>query len=209
MISNTNEDAKLKVHQARSEKLIQLIESSLDLKRWEFDKSFVSITAEKTPHIIYDSQWCRVMFTDGGFDVSTGNVMSVYYGRLQADNEDAVMNWNGESCYCWHGVENAINFLDGLSPKEASDQLRVYGRQPTVIEHFAQSEQGKELSKDQPKWMVRTHAAIWEHYGIRLFELFDLRQVDLWKKYLHWNREYHEIRRSKKLSGFPARDKIC
>jgi hypothetical protein len=209
MISNTNEDAKLKTHQARAEKLIQLVESSLDFKRWGFHRSFISITAEKTPHVIYDSQWCRVRFTDGGFDVYTGDVMSVYYGRLHADNENTVVNWNGELCYCWHTVEIAINFLDGLSPKESVDQLFVDSRRPYVMEQFEQSERGKKLSQYQPQWMAAMHAATWQHYGTRLFELFDLGQVDSWEKYVQWNKEYHRIRRSKKVHGFPARDKIC
>jgi hypothetical protein len=209
MMSSTNEEAKLKFHQARAKKLIQLLESSLDLKRWGFHRSFVSITAEKTPHIVYDSQWCRIMFTDGGFDVYAGDMMSVYYGRLHADNENTVIYWNGEPCYCWHGVENAINFLDGLSPKESVDQLSVYSRLPQVMEQFEQSERGKKLSQEQPQWMAEMHAAIWEYYGTRLFELFDLRQAALWEKYVQWNKEYHEIRRSIKIHGFPARYKVC
>ena len=204
-----NEEAKLKFHQARSEKLIQLIESSLDLKRWSFHRSFISIIAEKTPHIIYDSQWCRAMFTDGGYDVHTGDVISVYYGRLHADNENIVINWNGELCYCWHTVENAINFLDGLSPKESADQLYVHTRRPHVMEQFEQSERGKKLLQHQPKWMAEMHAVLWDHYGTRLFELFDLRRADLWEKYVHWYKEYHKIRHSKRLHGFPSRDKIC
>jgi hypothetical protein len=32
------------------------------------------------------------------------------------------------------------------------------------------------------------HAAIWEQYGMRLFELFDLRRPDLWEQYRTWLR---------------------
>jgi hypothetical protein len=51
---------------------------------------------------------------------------------------------------------------------------------------------------------TETHAMIWEHYGQRLFELFDLRRPDLWEKYSSFVIQVYD------LKGFPLSHKrIC
>lgn len=104
------------------------------------------------------------------------------------------MIWMGEECYCWHRVNEALNFLDGLSPKETKEQLYVHGRWPRVMEEFRQSEIGKNLESNHPEWLTRMHAAVWEHYGQRLFELFSLRRPGTWHNYSRFIKEYYEIK---------------
>lgn len=53
------------------------------------------------------------------------------------------------------------------------------------------------------------HASFWEHYGQRLFELFDLRRPDLWDEYTRFVVEYRRLDGRKPLSGYPSFEKIC
>jgi len=128
--------------------------------------------------VIYDSEWCRVQFSLSGGDMPGTYELPVRYGRLHAPDNEAVLIWNGEKCLCWHNVNDALRFLDGLSPQEAVDQL--HKQPPPVVEQFRQSELGKKLHYAHlPEWIIREEAAIWEFYGQRLFDLFDLRQTGI------------------------------
>jgi hypothetical protein len=40
---------------------------------------------------------------------------------------------------------------------------------------------------------LKLHAAIWEHYGLQFFELFDLRRAEEWKAYIQFLTEYYEL----------------
>ena len=107
----------------------------LTLKIGDFTK--VLSNPRSTQHLIYDSEWCKVKFpfdsSGDQFDFNTH--LHVYYGRLHAPGGDSFMIWNGEKCWCWHRVDDALNFLDGLSPEEA---IKVEYR-PQVIEQYRQS----------------------------------------------------------------------
>src|SRR6266545_1696323 len=162
------------------QEMTRLTRSLLNLDYWGFNESVVI-----SPRIIYDSEWCRVKFLWEGWDYYVGNSIDIAYGRSYASNDGTKIIYNGQECHCWHRVNEALHFLDGLSPQGAVDQMRVHQRWPHVMEQFRQSELGQSLAKarHQPEWLVRMHAAIWEHYGQRLFELFDLRRPDLWEQY--------------------------
>lgn len=148
--------------------------------------------------------------TPGEMYNSTERQMHIYYGRTHALNDKWVMDWNGEDCHCWHNDLDALRFLDGLSPQEAVDQLRVHGQQPHIAEQFRRSALGKKLDRDyHAEWMARMQATIWEHYGQRLFELFDVRHPELWKQYGRFIAEFHKISGSKAIPGFPSDNKIC
>ncbi len=183
--------------------LTNLIQRSLPLQDWNFTES---VKTDLT--IIYNSQWCRVKFVWQGWDMYTGNSISIYYGRLHAPNDKWVMTLHDMECYCWHDIKGALNFLDGLSPQQAVDQLYL-GKWPNVAEQFKESELGKSLEHNQPEWLISMHAAIWEHYSLRLFKLFDLRYTDIWEQYIRFIEEYHMIAKSPKLSGYPPQDQIC
>lgn len=160
--------------------LIELIERCLDFQRWGFKRTYSSPLDIPFPYIIYDSQWCRVRFTHLGGDYpGQWSEMAVYYGRLHATHDDSFMIWDEEKCWCWHSIkEYALNFVDGLSPEEAIKMKY----KPRVMKQFQQSGTWESITHI-PERIARTHAVTWEHYGQRLFELFDLCRPDLWRRY--------------------------
>ena len=119
------------------------------------------------------------------------------------------MEWRGEKCRGWHNISEPVRFLDGLSPLEAAEQTNIQKKSPHVIESFEQSEIGKKLLHEYPpKAVLVMHATIWEHYGQRLFELFDLRRPDLWDKYRVFVREYYRLIGMKSSWG-PPYENVC
>jgi hypothetical protein len=129
--------------------------------------------------------------------------MQVYYGRLHAPNDKDIISWKGQNCYCWHAVEKALYFLDGVSPAEVVKNK--FGL-PMVCQEFRESSLP---GWTQQEYMARMHTALWKHYGQRLFDLFDLRQPNLWEQYSLFIAEYERLDPGFTLSGYPARDKIC
>ncbi len=176
-------------HAKRPQEMAELAQRFLDLKRWEFHESIRLL--EPSASVIYDSEWCRVKLAWGGRErFGGGETMYIDYARLHAPNDEVTIVWNDQEHYCWHRIsDTALPFLDGLSPKEATELREVL---PAVMQQFAQSELGKSLSY-QPERLTQMHAAVWGHYGQRLFELFDLRRPDLWELYSQFVREFYEI----------------
>jgi len=177
----------------------------LDLNRWGFQEKGRLKT--KFPVIVYQSSWCLMKFAWGGMEMQGGYTISVDYGRLHAPIDDIYMKWNGEKCHCWHNVSYALHFLDGNSPDSIAG--KNYKR-PYVMEQFMQSDIGVSLKdrRHQPEWLTRMHGAIWDHYGIRLFELFDLRKPNLWEQYRQFIKEFYDIEgRSPNIK--PPLDSIC
>ncbi len=183
--------------------MTRVARSFLDLDRWGFKESYRSAKPGK---LIYDSEWCRVNFIWGGWDPLGGNSISIYYGRLHATNEGGTLICNGEECHCWHRFEPALHLLDGRTPEYASKMMYTH----SLIEQYKQSDLGRSLTgkHHQPEWLAQMHAVIWEHYGKRLFELFDLRQPDLWQQYRHFLKELYDIEgRIPEIE--PSLDKVC
>lgn len=192
-------------YQGQCQEMVQLATAFLPLEFWNFHLS--ARIPQTYSIVIYDSDWCRVKFMWHGKELYVGNTIGIYYGRLHALNDNTIMIWNNEVCHCWHRIENALRFLDGMSPREAVEDSN---RRPRIMEQFQQSELGKSLTgvRRQPEWLMRMHAAVWKHYGQPLFELFDLRRPDLWEQYTLFISEFYEIK------GLipditPAEDKIC
>lgn len=178
---------------------VGLINQYLDLERWGFVQTYSrGNLVDAWPVIIYDSQWCRVKLH---YDVRDhGNYRereaSVWYGRLHAPSEGVFINSSGKEARCWHGIYYyVLNFLDGLSPQEIVDGK---GQDPRIIHEFDRSA----LSWVMPdEYLIayaikelRLHNMIWAHYGQKLFELFDVRNPELWDKYVQF---HHEIERLK------------
>lgn len=190
-----------------------LAQEFLPLKKWGFRESARRGSWPKVvslwPGVIYDSEWCRVLLLWEGWEMYTGNSIRILYGRLHASDDRATMIWNGEECYCWHGlggIAAAYDFLDGLSPQESASR-KDFSR---IIGQLRQSDlwQGLAGQRRDPELAVRMGAAVWEHYGLRLFELFDLRRPDLWEQYRQFVREVYDIKgRSPNIK--PSPDKVC
>lgn len=185
------------------EEMTRVAKSSLDLGLWGFKESYRSA---KSGNLIYDSEWCRVSFVWGGWDYSDGNSISIYYGRLHAPNEENTMVWNSEEYHCWHRFELALHFLDEQTSEYASKTMYTH----RLIDQYKQSDLGQSLigKRRQPEWLVQMHATVWQHYGKRFFEVFDLRRPDLWEGYRQFLKEVYDIKgRSPRIK--PPLDKVC
>jgi hypothetical protein len=187
------------------DEMARLAKMFLPIENWEFEEKYRSVKDER---LIYDSQWCRVKFIWSGWDMQIGNSMNIYYGRLHAPNDHERMIWNGEECYCWHGLTSReiLNFLDGISPQEAASQKGL----PKIIDEFRKSELWKSMAgkRHQPELTVRMNAAIWEHYDVRLFEMFDLQHPELWEKYRQFLKAVYDIKGRPDFIK-PSMDKVC
>ena len=185
------------------QEMTRVAKNSLNLESWGFKESYHSARSGK---LIYDAEWCRLSLIWGGWDYGGGNSINIYYGRLHAPNEEATMIWNSEECYCWHRFELALHFLDRQTPEYASKTIYTH----KLIEQYKQSELGQTLTgkRRQPEWLAQKHAIIWQHYGKRLFELFDLRRPDLWEEYRQFLEKVYDIKgRSPNIE--PPPDKVC
>jgi hypothetical protein len=185
------------------EEMSRIAKSFLHLESWKFSESYRSSESKK---LIFDSEWCRLNLIWGGWDTLGGNSISIHYGRLHASNEQATMIWYGEECHCWHRFELALHFLDKETPESASKSIYTH----SLIEQYKRSELGQSLTgkRRQPEWLALKHATIWQHYGQRLFELFDLGRPDLWEKYRQFLKEVYDIKgRSPRIK--PPLDKVC
>jgi hypothetical protein len=128
----------------------------------------------------------------------------VSYGRLHAPLEKEVIEWNSEKCRCWHRLESSplLYFLDGVSATEIN---RGGYRLHPVFEAFRQFSINK--GWDGPKYLAARNAFVWKHYGERFFDLFDVRNVDLWKEYRRYLEEHYldreENYKRKGMVGIP------
>lgn len=188
------------------EQIDQLVQICLNLKQWSFQEETRFIN-KKFPAIIYKSQWCYMKVVSEGQDELGAYTVSMSYGRLHADLNSPYLMWNGENCHCWHNIPYILHFLDGHTPNTIA---RKNYQRPQVMEQFRQSEMGQKLKgrQHQPEWLLRMHASIWDRYGLRLFELFDLRRPDLWRNYREFMQGLYDIEgRSPNIN--PPLDHIC
>lgn len=181
--------------------MLRLAQGFLDLDTWGFKESYHSV---ESGVLIYDSEWCRIDITWGGWDYLDGNSISIHYGRLHAPNESAKMYWNGEECHAWHRFEHPLHFLDGRSPADAA---KMNYSTPLTNKYYEEEYLNK-FPRRQPEWLMRMHAEVWGHYGRKLFELFDLRRPDLWEQYRGFLKEFYDIK-GRIPSIKPSMDKIC
>jgi hypothetical protein len=181
--------------------MLRMIKDVSNLDAWGFSESYRS---DKDKRLVYDSEWCRIKLIWGGWDYGKGNSINIYYGRLHAPNESTTMIWNGEECHAWHKLRLPLLFLDGDSPDKAA---RMKASAPLTSKYYEEKYLQK-FYRRQPEWLVTMHMEVWEHYGKRFFELFDLRRPDLWERYRQFLKEYYDI---KGRSSFikPSFDKVC
>jgi len=168
--------------------LIQMLERVMDFKRWGFRQTFAGVSEQFTPSIIYDSEKCRVRFLWYAPDVRDEPTIYVRYGRAHALNNQRYITRDGQQCYCWHNHRMALHFLEGLTPQEAMNNRYKW---PRTLEKWEQSISAKGLPAVEGQ--VRIHAALWDHYGERLFNLFDLRHPELWDKCILFMKACYKI----------------
>ncbi len=198
-----------RIHVAdRYSECIHLIQQYINFEKWGFEQTQVSQKYEyphERPQIIYDSEWCRVKFLYRSYGemYDQSDVLSILYGRLHAaDMADSIL-WNGELHHCWHHISLALCFLDGMSTEEAAKALWNH----PIIAGYKKSKEMQNIS--QPSKESEMHAIIWEKYGYRLFELFDLRRPDLWEKYSVFIKQVYDIRGFKHYGYGVPHEKIC
>ena len=133
-----------------------------------------------------------------------GNSMHVRYGRLHAPSEGHTMIWNGEDCYCWHNFDLGLHFLDGRQPAEIVKKYYSH----SITDPFYLKDIRQKYSRRQPEWIAQMQLSIWEHYGNRFFELFDLRQPGLWDQYRQFLKEFYDIK-GRRAGTNPPLDKVC
>lgn len=183
------------------EEMSRIAQSILGLDLLEFKESYRSA---KTGKLIYDSEWCRISLIWGGWDPLDGNSIHIRYGRLHAPNEKTTMFWNGEDSRCWHRVEHPLHFLDRRTPAEVAQLDYSH----SLISPFYEAELREKYRRRQPEWLAQMHLTIWQHYGKRLFELFDLRRSDLWQQYRQFLKKVYDIEgRFPEIE--PSLDKVC
>ena len=184
--------------------LRQIIESNLPLQKWGFEHSFEDFgdnVGLSFRRIIFDSEWCRVKFQYSFRGFPETNELGIYYGRLHAPSANHLMTQNGENYYCWHGIGwTHIYFLDGFTPSEAVE-INHNGTYPEVMDKIFKSELSIKLQKEPiPKRFIIMESIKWDFYGVRFFELFDLRHPDIWEKYIEFLKEFYRLEEDLALS---------
>jgi hypothetical protein len=177
--------------------LLELVAYCLPLSDWSFVES-----AKTDSAIIYNSPWCRMKFLIE--EDRTQDYLHVYYGRLHAADNTQIMKWKGENCYCWHNypdIQLALEFLDGISPKDAYQHS---GKPIPFFQSYYNSEFAKSID-DIYERALRLHAAIWNHYGLQFFELFDLRHPEIWERYIDFLKEFYAFDEQERLRVYKER----
>jgi hypothetical protein len=187
------------------EELVRLIKQDMHLERWGFSITKKGVSS-KVIRVVLCSEICKVKLfctRDNGQLCS----ISLDYARLHApDEEGTYMFHEDQKCICWHNLFfGVLDFLDGMTPEEAVNShwsgKRIIGleQEPKIAN----------LGKYNPERTLYFHDEIWTRYAPELFQLFDLRDQTLWKKYYEFNKEYVrlEFKGSTQLSE--SWDLIC
>lgn len=184
-----------KPDEEKGQALLQRLGSIMPFTRWGFQKTHTDFSGYL--RVIYDSGWCRVKFLyrRGRYKDPDLDEFSIDYGRLHAPDDQGTMIWQGEKCNCWHNNRLALYFLDGLTPEEVGQREKEGKTANDVRINFRQSPTGQRLVEEKlwAEFIIQHEAKTWQHYGERLFKIFDLQQSELWKKYTHYVKEYHRI----------------
>ena len=183
------------------EEMTRIAQTVLRLDSWGFKESYRS---SKPGELIYDSERCRISLVWDGWDPLDGNSMHIHYGRLHAPSEKTTMFWNGEDSRCWHRVEYPLHFLDKRTPAETAELNYSH----PLKTPFYEDEFRQKFQRHQLEWTAQMHLTIWQYYGNRLFELFDLRRPDLWQQYRQFLKEVYDIK-GRNPAIKPPLDKVC
>jgi hypothetical protein len=206
MNTSSNEEDIVKVELPR---ILEAIKKYLEPEKRGLRLVFTGVLPLSTPSIHYESAQCKIRINYTRDRPYEDIEMHISYGRQHAPFDKQVIEWNNKRCYCWHSLEGGVilNFLDGLSPSDiTNEEFRV----PRLSKTFYDANR---ISNGGPvEFLVRKHAFLWEHYGQRLFNLFDLNYPGLWQDYTRFLQEYYEEKVRQKRSGIPfdpPRHQVC
>jgi hypothetical protein len=203
---NTNIPEKYRINDPLNY-LSTIAEKILPLMKWNFTES--SRRFKSTPNIVYVSDVCKVMVKLQPWEPGAGFSLDILYGRSHAPDDTQILIKNEQKCYCWHriyGMGFVLNYLDNISPEKCANSYDS----PAIIDKIKKQNwwnvDDRKMMK--PELSLRMEAEIWEYYGCRLFDLFDLNRPDLWEEYQSYMTQIYDIKgRSPNIK--PSLDKIC
>ena len=162
---------------------LDYIKNNLPLEKWGF-----SNFSEVPNGYIFDSKTCRVKFELSLFNYYPLHETIIYYGRLHAPDNENHINWNGEKCLCWHkNIWVAIPFIEGVSAQQLANDS-----QGETWQYFVNILKVDYPHTDYLEYPLRLHAKIWEHYGGKLFSIFDLSNLEVWEEFSKYSAVYTE-----------------
>ena len=190
------------------ETLTDLIEQFLPIQEWGFTEN-LRVEARE-PFLIYNSKWCRIRFFIERDRYE--EYLHISYGRLHAENSSQIMKWNDKKCRCWQHYSDLnliFNFLDDVSPHDAYKAMFSFYDNHSPKHPMFQTQRPMhplfqaQLNSRNPNdkllstellvmQSLKFHSSIWSYYGLRFFELFDLRRPDLWERYVSFLRDVYE-----------------
>ena len=170
--------------------LLQTAENYQPLKDWGFALS-AKHEGDPVSWLVYKSEWCKIKIhhrKDFHQQMREDSV-NIYYGRIHALDDSLIMEHEGQKYHCWldSGDQNLIyKYLDGQSPEEAMQ----YAMRPQWFkDYLAKIQDSDNLGESK----LIYYQGYWEHYGLRLFELLDIRRPDLWDSYISFLKEYAKL----------------
>ena len=172
--------------------LLQTVENYQPMKDWGFTLN-AKQEGDPVSWLVYTSQWCKMkIYHRRDFHQQVReDAMHIYYGRAHALNDSLVMERDGQRYHCWLSsvdLELVFNFLDGQTPEEAMQS--IIGRPQWLKDYLAATPRTGVAGESQ----LRYQAAYWDHYGLRFFELLDIRRPDLWDGYINFLKEYAKLK---------------
>lgn len=180
--------------------LIQTVENYQPLKDWGFTLGAKQV-GDPESWLVYKSQWCKMKIhlrRDFHQQMSEDTV-TIYYGRVHALDHSPTMGHEGQMYSCWlrsGALDLACSFLDGQSPEEAFKSR--FDIPQWRRDSFARAKESENEVLRMPGGSnLEFEKALWDQYGLRFFELLDIRRPDLWDGYINFLKEYAKLEYAK------------
>ena len=180
--------------------LLQTVENYQPMKDWGFTLS-AKQEGDPVSWLVYTSQWCKIKIhhrRDFHQQVREDS-LTIYYGRIHAMDDSPTMEHGGQMYSCWLRSGNlklVYSFLDGKSPEKAFESR--FDTPQWRMDFFDRAEKSEnEVLRLPGGSNLEFQKAIWDQYGLRFFELLDIRHPDLWDRYIHFLKEYAKLEYAK------------
>jgi hypothetical protein len=169
--------------------LIQTAENYQPLKDWGFTLSAKHV-GDPESWLVYKTQWCKmkIYHRKDFHHYMRDDAVHIYYGRVHALDDTQTMEHEGKMYSCWLPDTQLVrSYLDGQSPEEA---MQYAPRPQWLKDYLANTPRTDTAGESQ----LQYQGAYWDHYGIRFFELLDVRRPDLWDGYINFLKEYAKLK---------------